>query len=102
VYALLIELGELVEFHAPVPIAWKNVAVIRDLLEEMRRKKRHPGLDPWALLQEITTSDAASIYTKYHWSQQDLIQQLKTAHERLHELTVTLTAGIADRAHTIL
>ena len=101
--ALLTELAQLVEFHAPVPIAWKNVAVIRDLLEEMRRKKKHPGLDPWALLQEIAASDAAAICTKYHWTPADLIEQLKTAHERLHELTVSLTAGTTDRAqlHTV-
>jgi hypothetical protein len=97
--ALLRELRELVEFHAPVPISWKNPAIIRDLLDEMRRAKRHPAPpDPWTLLTELNAADADTVATKHGWTRHQLIEQLTAAREQLHEATVALSARNDYRA----
>lgn len=86
--ATLNELRELVAFHAPVPISWRDVSAIRDLIDHMRRAKRHP--DPWELLREISSSDPDSVCQNHQWSRDELLQRLTSAREELQTLTTSL------------
>lgn len=82
------ELRDLVAFHAPVPIAWKDVNAIRELLDHMRRAKSRP--DAWELLRELSSSDPDAVCNRYGWRRVELIQRLTAAREQLHQITALL------------
>lgn len=96
--AMLNELRDLVAFYAPVPIAWKDVAAIRELLDRMRRAKRHTPVDALDLLRELAVNgdDIDAVLVRRNCSPQELIDQLAKARTQLSELTQKLAARNAD------
>lgn len=96
---LLNELAELVRFCSPIPISWRDVNAIRELLDRLRRVKRNTPVNALDLLKEIAINgdDLDVVLAKRNCSPQELIDQLAKARTQLNELTEQLAARNADR-----